>query len=127
MIRELVFACRVGGKPKADVVWQFNNVEIQQASEIDLLNETSFSILNFPNGRSALTINVEENSDILRGQNEIVCTAENAGGSTTGSFTIEGICTYLNQHTFHFFLSPLLSLLLHTSWDRGLLINMWCW
>ena len=107
-----MFACRVNGKPKADVTWQFNDVGLQEASAIGLLNNSSFSILNFPNGRGVLIIGVEANRDILRGQNEIVCSAENAGGSTMGSITIEGICKFEQYCGLHI-LCPIQIMIAH--------------
>jgi hypothetical protein len=94
LARELVFACRVGGKPRPNVMWEFNNLQIQEAIAIGLLDNTSVSITTFPNARSVLIIAVEANQDILRGRNEIACSAANAGGATTGRITLEG--TYYN-------------------------------
>ena len=89
VVRELVIACRVEGRPKAEVEWQFNGEDIQS---VDVLDNSSVSIREVREGRSVLTINVEANQDILRGENTIECFAENAGGSTSGRLVLQGIC-----------------------------------
>lgn len=91
-VGELVIPCRVGGRPRPNVIWQFNSLSIQESIAIGLLGNSSVSIVNFPNGRSALVIEVAANGVILQGRNEITCSAGNAGGSTTGRLTLEGIC-----------------------------------
>ena len=92
VVKQLVFACRVDGRPEADVVWSFNGVGIDIAIAIGLLNDTSVATEVIISGRSVLTIDVEPNQDILRGENEIECFAENAGGSTTGTVIVQGVC-----------------------------------
>ena len=92
VVKQLVFACRVDGRPEADVVWSFNGVGIEIAIGIGLLNDSSVNTEIITSGRSVLTIDVEPNQDILRGENEIECFAENAGGSTTGTVTVQGVC-----------------------------------
>ena len=79
-------------------MWEFNNIQIQEAIAIGLLENTSVSIMAFPTARSALIINVEANQDILRGRNEISCSAANAGGATNGRITLEGACMWLCLH-----------------------------
>ena len=76
-------------------MWEFNNLQIQEAIAIGLLDNTSVSITPFSNARSVLIVAVEANQDILRGRNEITCSAANAGGATTGRITLEGTCMYL--------------------------------
>ena len=88
-INELVVACRVDGRPKAEVTWLFNGVDIQSA-----LN-SSVNITEIIQGRSVAIISVEALRDVLRGENTIVCQAENLGGSTTGTITVQGICKYI--------------------------------
>ena len=85
-VEELVFACRVEGKPKPEVVWTFNDLDI--ASGMSSLN---FTIMEVSQGRSALTIVVESNEMQFRMQNVIDCTATNAAGSTRGRVTLQGI------------------------------------
>lgn len=88
-IRELVVACRVDGRPKAEVTWLFNGVDIQSA-----LN-SSVNITEITQGRSVATINVGALQDVLRGENTIVCQAENFGGSTAGTIVLQGICKHI--------------------------------
>ena len=92
VVQQLVFACRVDGKPKAEVAWRFNGIDIEVAVSIGLLDASSVSTEIISSGRSVLIINVEPNQDILRGDNDIECFAENEGGSTTGRVNLQGIC-----------------------------------
>ena len=85
-VEELVFACRVEGRPKADVTWQFNGLDIQTALG------SSANITEVRPGRSILTIEVEANRDILTDVNVIDCFAANAGGVTSGRVILHGVC-----------------------------------
>ena len=89
--RELVLACRVEGRPKAEVVWLFNGMDIQTALGLGVLENSSANITEVKQGRSILTIDVTANRVILRGENVIQCSAANAGGSTSGTVILQGI------------------------------------
>jgi hypothetical protein len=92
VVRELVIPCRVDGRPKANVLWQFNGLDIQTALG------SSANITEVKQGRSVLTIDVEANQGILRGVNVIECSAANAGGATSGRLTLHGVyynCTFI--------------------------------
>lgn len=93
VVKELVFPCRVEGRPKSEVAWQFNGMDIETVLGLDLLQESSANITEVSQGRSVLIINVEVNQDVLSGENVIECSAANAGGSTSGSVILQGICT----------------------------------
>ena len=84
--------CLVEGRPKAEVVWLFNGVDIETALGLGVLKNSSANITEVKQGRSILTIDVTANQVILSGENVIQCSAANAGGSTSGSVILQGIC-----------------------------------
>ena len=91
VVKELVALCLVEGRPKAEVVWLFNGIDIQTALGLGVLENSSANITEVKQGRSILTINVTANRVILRGENVIQCSAANAGGSTSGTVILQGI------------------------------------
>lgn len=108
--RELVLACRVEGRPKAEVMWLFNGMDIATALDLGLLQNSSANITEVKQGRSILIIDVAANEAILSGENVIECSATNDGGSTSGSVILQGISESTFMHIaalIHFYTNRL--------------------
>ena len=84
-LQVLHFACRVDGKPRGEVIWQFNGAAIETALV------AGANITEVREGRSVLSIDVESNFDILRERNLVECSASNVGGVTSGQVITEGV------------------------------------
>jgi hypothetical protein len=85
---QLIFACRVDGNPKAEVIWLINDVPIFDTVLTDYL------IFEVVEGRSVLIFDLrffnETGVNPLLGLNTISCFAENEGGFTAGSVRLRG-------------------------------------
>ena len=96
LFNELLFACRVEGRPKALVRWTING------NSVDMISYASASEVQ--QGRSLLTVNitnVAEKNTFSTSVNTIRCFASNAAGSTEGSIQKIGSCEsciVLSQH-----------------------------
>ena len=91
--KELIFACRVDGRPKAEVDWLYNDVDIGMSG----LPPRSYAINEEIGGRSVLMFNLQDffnETDLpngLLGTNTIQCSADNeAGSSVTGTAVVTG-------------------------------------
>lgn len=90
--KELIFACRVDGRPRAEVTWRLNEMNIERSD----LPPNSYDIFEVIGGRSVLVFdllsffNETENNGLL-GTNRIQCSADNeAGSSVTGTAVLIG-------------------------------------
>ena len=92
---ELVFACRVDGRPKAEVRWFFNELPIALGD--------GQTIIEVGEGRSVLILDLSKFNDTfgpnaLLGTNNIQCRADNAAGaSVTGSVDLTGRSSLFNN------------------------------
>lgn len=95
---ELIFPCRVSGRPRAIVMWLFNDQPIEDNPEL----QDQFSIVEVGQGNSILTIRLENftafgtgiisgGPNELLGRNVIQCVADNAAEDIArGTVTLNG-------------------------------------
>ena len=90
IVDELVFACRVEGRPKALVRWTLNGISV---------DTLPFTMVVEPQpGRSVLFIDITNDTEkmmfsmFVSPLNKIECSASNPKGSTSGSIEIVGSC-----------------------------------
>ena len=97
--RQLVFACRVDGRPKPRIRWFFNDNRI---------NITGSNVSEVSQGRSVLTIDLETYREhflrnlsgmpnLLLGTNRIQCVADNVAGTVRGSVRLRGESSLCNN------------------------------
>lgn len=94
--KELVFSCRVDGKPKGVVTWLYNEVPIDMTT----LPQSSYDIFEVVQGRSVLVFDLFNffnetgalgTTNGLLGTNRIQCIGSNeAGNSLTGEAIVMG-------------------------------------
>lgn len=88
-VEELIFACRVDGRPKAEVEWFVNDMPIE-------LTGLPHEVMEVVPGRSVLRFDLlnvynETSSNGLLGRNIIKCEADNAAQQlTSGSVNLLG-------------------------------------
>ena len=88
---ELVFACRVEGRPKAAVMWTINGLPPGNTVQ-------NFTIEEIREGRSVLIVDITDDDQKMifsNGMNTIQCAAANAAGSTSGSVVLSGSCEFI--------------------------------
>ena len=95
---ELVFACRVEGRPKAEVMWTINGLSPGDVVQNFTVNETL-------QGRSVLIVDItDDNQKVLfsNQMNVVQCMAANDAGMTLGSVALTGSCEFMHLDTSAF-------------------------
>ena len=119
IVEELHFACLIDGRPRAEVVWTFNGIDIETTFGI------TANVTELSTGKSVLSIDVRANVGILSGENIVECSGVNAGGSINGRVIIQGICKIINYQYSHIFLLAS-SICLYFTWRWTVFTYMWC-
>jgi hypothetical protein len=92
---ELVFACRMDGRPKATVRWLFNEFPIENLPGVTIMEVgegRSVLIINLATYNESVSNNMSMRPNLLLGtDNRIQCTGDNAAGaSVTGRVLLTG-------------------------------------